>query len=152
MFLTNHNPLTHALSAAPSSYPPKETHHLDFISQFTSDIRHVHGKENPVKVALSRIDIYGLNCQSATDFTLLAASHQTDPEILAVKTSSSLCLQYILLPLPPGQFYVICQQLRHIPMLHLLTNIIFSIKFIPFRTLDFVLHKHSSQTELFGQV
>ena len=52
--LTDHKPLTHALSTSPDRYSPRETRHLDHISQFTSDIRHVTGKENVVTDALSQ--------------------------------------------------------------------------------------------------
>ena len=104
--LTDHKPLTHALSAAPSRYSPRETRHLDFISQFTSDIRHINGKENPVADALSRMDINALNYSSAIDFTILAAAQQNDPELPALKTSSSLRLHDV--PLPSSTGTILC--------------------------------------------
>ena len=96
--LTDHKPLTHALSSLPSCYSPRETRHLNFILQFSSDIRHVHGHDNPIADALSRMDINSLNRPSMIDFTLLAAAQQNDPAIPALKDSSSLCLQDIPLP------------------------------------------------------
>ena len=72
--LTDHKPLIHALSASPSRYSPRETHHLDFISQFTSDIRHIRGQANPVADALSRMEINALNSPAVIDFHLLAAA------------------------------------------------------------------------------
>ena len=41
--LTDHKPLTHSLTSKPDRHSPCEVCHLDFISQFTSDIRHVVG-------------------------------------------------------------------------------------------------------------
>ena len=38
--LTDHKPLTFALSNKPERYSPRQSRHLDFISQFTCDIRH----------------------------------------------------------------------------------------------------------------
>ena len=100
--LTDHNPLTHALSAAPSRYSPRETRHLDFISQCTSDIRHINRKENPIADALSCMDINALNYLYAIDFTILAAAQQNDPQIPALKASSSLRLQDVPLPFSTG--------------------------------------------------
>ena len=51
--LTEHKPLTFALTARPDCYTPRQTRQLDVISQYTSDIRHVKGSQNPVADALS---------------------------------------------------------------------------------------------------
>uniref|UniRef100_A0A1X7UDQ5 Uncharacterized protein n=1 Tax=Amphimedon queenslandica TaxID=400682 RepID=A0A1X7UDQ5_AMPQE len=40
---------------------PCQCRHLDFISQFTTNIRHVHGPLNPVADALSHIELYQLS-------------------------------------------------------------------------------------------
>lgn len=37
-------PLTDGLKASADEYSPRETWHLDYISQITSDIRHVKGQ------------------------------------------------------------------------------------------------------------
>ena len=57
---TDHKPLTHALSSSPNHYSLRETRHLDFVSHFTTDIRHIHSKQNPVADALSRDNIHAL--------------------------------------------------------------------------------------------
>ncbi|KAL5480002.1 hypothetical protein EMCRGX_G023615 [Ephydatia muelleri] len=44
--LTDHKPLAYALSSDSAGYTPRQVHHLDYISQFTSDIRHVKGVHN----------------------------------------------------------------------------------------------------------
>ena len=41
LILTDHKPLTFALSITTDKYTPRQTRHLDYISQFTTDIRHV---------------------------------------------------------------------------------------------------------------
>ncbi len=38
---TDHHPLTFALRSKPDKYSPRETRHLDIVSQFTNDIRHL---------------------------------------------------------------------------------------------------------------
>ena len=69
--LTDHKPLTYSLFCNPYRYSPRQVHHLNFISQFTSDIRHVSGTDNPVGDALSRVDIQAIHQIPPTiDFTL----------------------------------------------------------------------------------
>ena len=99
--LTDHKPLTHALSASPDRYSPREIRHLDFISQFTSDIRHVSGDANVVADALSRIDVNSLTNSQSLDFSLLSQAQADDPE-LATLHSSSLSLKELPLPSSPG--------------------------------------------------
>ncbi|BHF70461.1 hypothetical protein SprV_0301351200 [Sparganum proliferum] len=41
--LTDHKSLVFALTASPDRYSPREIRHVDFISQFSCDIQHVHG-------------------------------------------------------------------------------------------------------------
>ena len=40
---TDHKPLTFALNSSPDRHSPREARQLDFVSQFTSDIRHIKG-------------------------------------------------------------------------------------------------------------
>ena len=56
---TDHKPLTRALLASSDRYTPRQVRHLDYISQFTSDIRHVHGSQNRPADALSRLGVLG---------------------------------------------------------------------------------------------
>ena len=87
---TDHKPLplTHALSVSPDRYSPRETRHLDYISQFTSDIRHFPGTENIVSDTLSRVEINALNVSSTLDFAVLAKAQQEDPELPRLRSSS----------------------------------------------------------------
>lgn len=63
------------------------TFHLDFISQFTSDIRHVQGSDNKVADALSRFPIsavYLSDSVPVVDFQAMAVAQLEDPDILKV--------------------------------------------------------------------
>ena len=103
---TDHKPLTHALSSSSTHYSPWETCHLDFISQFTSDIRHVQGKDNPVADALSRMDINAFTAPTPPlDYTLIAQAQQNGPD-LSQLCSTSLRLQ--ALPLPFSTSTILC--------------------------------------------
>ncbi len=44
--LTDHKTLIYALSSRLDRHSLRQVHHLDFISQFTSDLRHVQGSAN----------------------------------------------------------------------------------------------------------
>jgi hypothetical protein len=71
--LTNHKPLTFALSTHSDKFSPRQVRHLDFISQFTGDIRHVSGGANAVADALSRAVVGGFQMPQPTaiDFRAL---------------------------------------------------------------------------------
>ncbi|PIK56056.1 hypothetical protein BSL78_07031 [Apostichopus japonicus] len=78
--LTDHKPLTYALKTSTDRYSPREIRHLDFVSQFTADIRHVSGKDNVVADALSRLGVnafrQGLPASTLIDFAQIAAKQQ----------------------------------------------------------------------------
>ena len=100
--LTDHKPLTHALASSPDRYSPRETRQLDYISQFTSDIRHIQGQYNPVADALSRVDINALHTSPVIDFTRLADAQKNDQDLRTLETSSSLRLKAIPLSCSAG--------------------------------------------------
>lgn len=52
---TDHKPLVYAIKSK-TERSPRQTRHLEFIAQFTVDIRHVSGKSNAVADYLSRIE------------------------------------------------------------------------------------------------
>nr|VZI16354.1 unnamed protein product [Spirometra erinaceieuropaei] len=104
--LTDHKPLVFALRASPDRYSPREIRHLDFISQFSCDIPHVHGKENLVADALSRIEMASITTD-AIDFTLMAEAQRSDGELPQYHhEDSSLRLQDV--PLLTGTGTITC--------------------------------------------
>ncbi|KYN27904.1 hypothetical protein ALC57_02690 [Trachymyrmex cornetzi] len=74
---TDHKPLTFAFRQKPEKSTPRQFRHLDFVGQFTTDIRHVSGGENVVADALSRVE----ELQSPMDYVALAAAQQNDEEV-----------------------------------------------------------------------
>lgn len=52
---TDHKPITNAINSK-TERSPRQTRHLEFISQFTTNIQHIKGKENVVADFLSRIE------------------------------------------------------------------------------------------------
>ena len=49
-----------ALLACPDNHSPRQARCLDFISQFTADIRHLPGHTNAAADTLSRMDVDAL--------------------------------------------------------------------------------------------
>ncbi|BHF57957.1 hypothetical protein SprV_0100090600 [Sparganum proliferum] len=100
LVLTDHKPLALALRASPDRYSPREIRHLNFISQFSCDIQHVHGKETVVADALSRIEMVSVTTH-AIDFTLMGEAQRSDDELSQYRhEDTSLRLQDV--PLPTG--------------------------------------------------
>ena len=62
---------------------------MSFISEFTTDIRHVSGKNNPVADALSRIRVNQLTTAYVypLEADILATAQAADPEIKALRTA-----------------------------------------------------------------
>ncbi|GIY83288.1 RT_RNaseH_2 domain-containing protein [Caerostris darwini] len=54
---TNHKPLIFAFRQEKDKCSPRQLRHLDYISQFTTDIQHMKGIDNVVADALFRINI-----------------------------------------------------------------------------------------------
>ncbi|GBO11203.1 hypothetical protein AVEN_243275-1 [Araneus ventricosus] len=52
--LTDHKSITYAFSQKIEKLSPRQINHLNFIAQFTMDIKHISGKNNVVADALSR--------------------------------------------------------------------------------------------------
>ena len=87
--LTDHKPLTHSLHSKPDKHSPRQVRHLDFISQFTSDIHHVTGQGNPVADVLSRMEGNAITLDSPTmvDFQELVKAQPDITTLQAMQTT-----------------------------------------------------------------
>ena len=82
---TDHRPLTFAMAKNAEPWSHRQARHLEYISQYTTDIRHVAGKENAVADALSRAAIEEVRL--GVDFGRMAELQQHDPETRQYRTS-----------------------------------------------------------------
>ena len=80
VFFTDHKPLTYAFSQRRDKCIARQFNHLDFISQFTTDIHHISGRDNIVADALSRVETI---CTSVSPEDL-AEAQVTDAELTAL--------------------------------------------------------------------
>ena len=99
--LTDHKPLTYALHTRSDRHSPRQARHLDYISQFTSTIRHIHGQDNVVADALSRVEMNAL-CfgePPVVDFVSMAKAQKLDPQIRALQSSPNTSLKIESVPI-----------------------------------------------------
>ena len=103
----DHQPLTFALLSHSDRHTPRQIRHLDFISQFTSDIHYIKGMDNLVADALSRVEINTLNDgHTVIDLKELVTAQQQDSDLLKLQSSSSLRLE--AKPLPDSDLMIMC--------------------------------------------
>lgn len=95
---TDHKPLVGAINSK-CERSPRQSRHLDFIAQFSTDIRHVKGKENVVADALSRIEDVTVD-EIQTNLRSLAKAQDDDDDLktLLEQESKSFKLERITIP------------------------------------------------------
>lgn len=92
ILFTDHKPLIFALQQNLDKASPRQRRHLDFISQYTTDIRHISGKDNLVADALSRME--SITLDSSIDYVHLARDQSTDTTLAnLLETNKSLIFQ-----------------------------------------------------------
>ena len=75
------------MSKASDPWSSHQQHHLSYISEFTTDIRHVQGKHNTVVDTLSKATISEV--QLGIDYLAMATAQQEDAEVQTYRTTSS---------------------------------------------------------------
>ena len=89
---TDHKPISFAFHERKKNCSPRQFRYLDFIAQFTTDIRHISGKDNVVADPLSRVEAL----QVPVSFDTLAESQASDPELSKLlQGGSSLLLEKV---------------------------------------------------------
>lgn len=92
---TDHKPLVYAFSKIGTDNEiPRRIRQLMFISEFTTDIRHVEGTENIVADALSRVET--ISCPTVVDYAALAKAQSHDNFITVY--NDRLQMKWISLP------------------------------------------------------
>nr|CDS33596.1 gag pol polyprotein [Hymenolepis microstoma] len=102
---TDHKPLVYAFRAAANHHSPRETRHLDFIAQFTNDIRHIDGTSNVVADAMSRLELNQI-VVPFLDLQVRASEPRSDPDFTDIISNPSL--RFECLPLPDSNTEIHC--------------------------------------------
>jgi len=92
--LTDHKPLTFAFHQKRDKCSPRQFNHLDFISQFNTDNRHISGQDNVVADALSRVKVI----TAPETHEALAAAKENDDELRTLLVSTTALQLERLIP------------------------------------------------------
>lgn len=94
---TDHKPLTFAMNKLQSSTEtPRRIRQLSFISEFTTDIRHINGEKNIVADTLSRIET--ITCPTSINFEEIARAQDTDNTITSLLKQPNLTIKKLTIP------------------------------------------------------
>ncbi|BHF82909.1 hypothetical protein SprV_0802604800 [Sparganum proliferum] len=102
---TDHKPLTFAIRSHSDKYNPREISHLDYISQFTTDIRHIDGPKNAVADMLSRPSLSAFHLSRGIDLGAMAAEQR---RVGCPGDESVDSLQVVDVPLTTGTGAILC--------------------------------------------
>lgn len=83
---TDHRPLTFAFKQKLEKASPRQRNHLDFIAQFSTDLRHISGSQNNIADALSRIEVIQIQ---AVDYDKLSQAQLNDDKLQDLLQSQS---------------------------------------------------------------
>ena len=93
---TDHKPLTTIFIKNKDTYTPRQLRCMDYISQFSTDVRHIKGIDNAPADALSRnISVVS---SSAIDYAAIAADQEDDEELVRLMDNPSLQMKIVTLP------------------------------------------------------
>lgn len=101
---TDHKPITYAFLQNKQKCSPRQFNHLDFVSQFTTDIRHISGKNNIPADTLTRIEAI----VSPPTLEQLACSQEHDTELQTLLSNRSTSLKLEQVPIPGTNITLHC--------------------------------------------
>jgi hypothetical protein len=99
---TDHKPITYAFQQKRDKCSPRQFNHLDFVAQFTTDIRHISGQD-VVANALSHVE----SVTAPPSYEALAASQDGDDKLRTL-LGSTTALRLETLPIPGTTVSIYC--------------------------------------------
>lgn len=122
---TDHKPITSSIFSA-TDKSPRQTRYLNYITQFTSDIRYIKGDSNIVADTLSRLNVELLDTQYPDaqiirneQFNDTELTHLLDKQFSATKPSRYLLSQQSILP---SNIKVWCEISKNKPRIYIPQN------------------------------
>lgn len=110
--VTDHRPLIFAFRQKLENASPRRIRQLDFISQFSTDIRHTPGIDNAAADALSRVD----SVSQVIDYSRIALAQENDDELqnlLNNETTKMNSLKLKHFPIPGSNKQLVCDTSTH---------------------------------------
>lgn len=109
LILTDHKPLIFAFRQNLDKASPRQRRQLDYIAQFTTDIRHIAGMDNIVADTLSRIEPIGI--MENIDYEQIALDQNSDDELSKLINMPNSKLKFESVPIAFGSnIKIICDQ------------------------------------------
>lgn len=102
---TDHKPLIGAMSKISDPCNARQQRHLAYISEFSTDIRHISGKTNVVADCLSRTTLN--NVVLGIDFVAMAKAQTTDENVQMLQTATT-GLQIMRIPIHDSGPELLC--------------------------------------------
>lgn len=106
IIFTDHKPLTFAFKQNPEKASPRQFRQLDFISQFSTDIRHISGQGNIVADTLSRIST--IETPASIDYEDLSKSQKNDSELQILLNDPTTSLVLKAISIDPNKPPIFC--------------------------------------------
>ena len=94
---TDHKPLTFVMSSVTERASLRQTRHLAFIAEFTTDIRYVKGETNLIADALSRPSVSAIHDGPVIDYKELSLDQANDAEFTRLRHSTTSTMKFKLL-------------------------------------------------------
>ena len=94
---TDHKPITFVMSSVTERASLRQTRHLAFIAEFTTDIRYVKGETNFAADALSRPSVSAINDGPVINYKELSLDQAKDAEFTRLRHSTTFTMNFKLL-------------------------------------------------------
>lgn len=105
---TDHKPLCYAYNkVGGTNETPRRIRQLAYISEYTTDIRHISGEHNIVADSLSRIET--IYCPTVLDFTELAQAQSVDDYVASAKSNINTVVQLKPMSVPTTDKQIYCE-------------------------------------------
>lgn len=108
--VTDHKPLTFALSQKTDELLKRQQRQIGFISQYVKRIQHISGEENVVADALSRVD--SINMPTMLSFEEIAKEQASDDELKDIHNSGGSALKLRRIDLGDAGIEIWCDTLE----------------------------------------
>lgn len=106
---TDHKPLLHMFNKNFEQCTPRQLRHIDFIGQFTSDIRHISGNDNVIADMLSRIENTEVSEIHSIDYKNLQYEQKIDDELkILISSNNRSILDLVLINIPGTNYNIYC--------------------------------------------
>ncbi|GBO33893.1 Transposon Ty3-I Gag-Pol polyprotein [Araneus ventricosus] len=112
---TDQKSLIYAFKQNPDKCSPMQLRHLDFISQYSTDMWHVQGSQNIVADALSRIEVDSITKSPILNFKEFARVQKDDSDIQKFLHNDASSLQLELKPCQTSNCNLLCDISTGVP-------------------------------------